>query len=257
MYSSIWHIIRLTRSAKLDILAWLHFLQMFNGKSLILDEKWLSSTISLYTDSATTNGYAAVYGSQWLNGGWPPSWEDSHIPVLELYPIVAALKTWGNILSNSCVMFHCDNKHKAVVDIINNTSGKDPVIMILVRQFVALTMTYYVMYKACHVPGVKNGIADLHVLSRFQVDEARKLVAPWLDLVPPQLADLEPDTLPQTILFNTYRYLQIQRTFIIMTIVLSSFSKYIHKQFQVDKPIPSHIHCVNHSHPCFCNFIFS
>jgi len=126
-----WHRIRINKDAKMDIAMWLDFLHKYNGISLILEDRWLSSpTISLFTDAATTRGYAGVLGTKWFYGGWPPSCQYLNIAVMELYPIVAAIKLWGHKFSNSCLLLHCDNK--AVVDIINNTSSKDPTLMILV-----------------------------------------------------------------------------------------------------------------------------
>jgi len=171
---------RLNKAAKQDLLAWQLFLRNFNGTSMLLSEKWLSSNqIKLYTDAATSAGYAAVYGGQWFNGTWPPLWQTYHINILELYPVVAALELWGPLLKNSCIMFICDNL--SVVHVINNMTSKDSIMMQLLRRLVVAAMTYNVNLRAQHIPGERNILAD--ALSRFQLDRARQ-AAPWLNQHP-------------------------------------------------------------------------
>ncbi len=177
--------IRLTRESRRDIDAWLVFLQNFNGVSMLLSDVWLSSDkVRLYTDSAMSAGYAAVYGRRWFNGSWPEGWQGYHITVLELYPIVAAVCVCGHILANHCVLFMCDNM--SVVEIINKQSSKDQHVMSLMRRFVIETMEYNILIKCKHVPEKSNIVAD-H-LSRFQVAQARES-QPQLNATPVQLPE--------------------------------------------------------------------
>ena len=112
------HYIRLNKEARADMSAWLQFISSFNGKCLFLPERWTSSeSIKLYTDSAGSFGYAAVFGKYWFNGRWPENWKNVHIAFLELFPIVAALEIWGKLLANHCILFLSDNI--AVVEVIN------------------------------------------------------------------------------------------------------------------------------------------
>ena len=58
------HHIRLTKDTKDDLRVWLQFLDLFNGKSFFLAEIWeTSNTLELYTDSAGSKGYGAVFGN--------------------------------------------------------------------------------------------------------------------------------------------------------------------------------------------------
>ena len=182
------HRIRLTQEARADLQAWCTFLNDYNGKSLFLHERWLSSnTLKLYTDAAANYGYAAVFGSAWFYGAWPDGWYKYSIAVLELFPIVAAMELWGHRLRNHCIILYCDNR--SVVDILNSQTSKDKYIMILLKRFIIVCMKHNVLFKSEHIQGKLNVIADK--LSRFQIAEAQS-EAPWLQ---PQ-----PTLLPESIL---------------------------------------------------------
>ncbi len=187
------HHIRLNKEARLDIQACKLFLQSFNGEALLLEQRWTNSDkLALYTDAATTAGYAAVFKNLWFMGHWPRSWSTFHIAILELYPIVVAVNLWGAQLANKCIIFHCDNE--AVVFIINRQTSKDCILMSLVRKLVLCCMKFNILIQARHIPGLYNITADK--LSRFQVKEARR-ATPILDRHPVQLP---PSLLPDNIL---------------------------------------------------------
>lgn len=176
------HHVRIDKEAQKDLRAWDSFLESFNGKTLLLKQIWNSSDIfNLYTDSAKSCGYAAVFGDHWCAGPWPDNL-NHHITLLELYPIVLALKLWGYKLQDKCVEFYTDNL--AVVYIINNQTSKDNTIMTLVRLLVLRCLKYNILFCAKHIPGKFNVTADL--LSRFQVQAARRH-KPTLEQQPLQL----------------------------------------------------------------------
>ena len=181
--------VRLNKEAKADIGAWSEFLQGYNRSSLFLDNAWVSSnTLHLYTNAASSGGYAAVLGSNWFAGAWPESWRSHNIALLELYPIVVAVQLWGQKWKNHCILFLCDNE--AIVAVINKQTCLDVYIMVLVRELVMSCLKYNILFKAKHIPGKTNIVADL--LSRLQVLKARQ-VAPWLSPVP---TTLPPHLLP-------------------------------------------------------------
>jgi len=81
------------------------------------------------------------------------------------------------------------------VHIIHSQSSRDPLIMTLVRLIVGASMTHNILFRATHVPGKQNVIADL--LSRFQSQKARQL-APWLRPNPTALpARFNPESILQ------------------------------------------------------------
>ena len=184
------HHIRLTVDAKNDVLVWLQFLDSFNGKSFFLTDVWeTSNTLELYTDSAGSRGYGAVFGTHWLYGKWPPSWHDLNIATLELFPIVIALHIWGPKIANTCIILFTDNA--ALVDIINKQTSKDKVIMIFVRSLVLCCLKFNILFRSRHIPGFLNARADC--LSRFQVDEFKALT-PDADVLPTSVPE---DLLPE------------------------------------------------------------
>ena len=111
------HHIRLTQQVKMDLAIWLEFFSSFNGRSFFLRELTVSSdSLQLYTDASGSIGYGAVCDSQWFYGVWPASWRHYNITALELYPIVAAVVTWGVSWKNRSICFYTDNeadRHRA------------------------------------------------------------------------------------------------------------------------------------------------
>lgn len=161
--------VRLNKGVRADLSMWLSFMQSFNGKCMFLQDNWSNSeTINLFTDAASTLGFAAVFGKEWLAEMWPDHLKDFHINILELFPVVLAIEIWGNKMANHKIMFYSDNM--ATVNVINNMTSKDPVMMSLVRRLVLSCMQKNILFRSRHVPGKSNLVAD-H-LSRFQLQEA-------------------------------------------------------------------------------------
>lgn len=184
------HHIRLTKAAKDDLWVWLQFLELYNGKSFFLEDIWeTSNSLELYTDSAGSRGYGAVFGNHWFYGAWPQAWQSINIATLELFPIVVALHIWGPTISNKCVILFTDNA--ALVDIINKQTSKDKGIMVLVRSLVLCCMRFNILFRSRHIPGFLNKKADY--LSRFQVEEFKALT-PDADLFPTAVPE---DLLPE------------------------------------------------------------
>ena len=166
------HFIRLTRSVKEDLRVWSSFLTDFNCKSFFLDDQWTNSAkLSLFTDSAGSLGFGAIFGINWCYGQWPVNWVGLNIAILEFYPIVLSLYLWGSHLKNRCVLFFTDNE--ALVYVINKQSCRDPSLMSFVRKLVALCLKYNILFRAKHIPGVHNTLAD--ALSRLQVSTFKQL----------------------------------------------------------------------------------
>ena len=186
------HYVTLNSEARADLYAWQLFLHSFNGKSMFLEQKFLSSqTIKLYTDASSELGFAVIFGKKWVAGSWHKHFTSADITLLELYPLVLATDMFGKYFANYCILFMTDNF--GVVDIINKTTSKNRPIMKLVRQLVLACLKYNILFRSRHIPGYQNVIAD-H-LSRLQIDKARQM-APWLDVAPARIPEsLRPEVL--------------------------------------------------------------
>ena len=131
-------------------------------------------SLQLYTDAAGSIGYGAVCDSQWFYGVWPESWRHYNITALELYPIVAAVVTWGVSWKNRSICFYTDNE--VLVSVINRQTSREKTVMTLLRKLVLRCLFFNILFTAKHVAGRDNPLADK--LSRFQISEFRAM-APW------------------------------------------------------------------------------
>ena len=183
--------IRLTRSVKADLNVSLSFLSQYNCKSLFLPDVWNNSDkLSLYTDAAGSIGFGALFGNNWCYGSWPDNWIGKNIAILEFYPIVLSLSLWREQLSNQCVLFFTDNE--ALVHVINKQSCRDPSLMSFVRKLVSICLEHNILFKAKHIPGAHNALADS--LSRLQVASFRKMAPVTMCQSP---TEIPPHLLPQ------------------------------------------------------------
>ncbi|XP_069131881.1 uncharacterized protein [Argopecten irradians] len=167
------HYVRSTRQAKADLRTWQVFLNSFNGVSMFLADRWvLASTLHFFTD-ASNLGFGATFNNAWCFGSWPKEFLLYHITIKEFFAIVLAIEIWGPALKNQCVILHCDNMaNMAVVEIINKQTSRDSTLMKLTRRFVVASLRDNILFKAQHIPGKHNILAD-H-LSRLQVDLFRQ-----------------------------------------------------------------------------------
>ncbi|XP_072171827.1 uncharacterized protein [Diadema setosum] len=97
------HKIRITRGARADLLAWLHFLSEFNGRVLFVEPHiWNTPDLQFYTDASGSIGFGVYFSGKWTQGRWPagvgtPKYS---IALLEFFPIVVGLQLWGADLAN-------------------------------------------------------------------------------------------------------------------------------------------------------------
>jgi hypothetical protein len=96
-----------------------------------------------------------------------------------------ALLIWAPNYQNKKILFRTDNS--ALVSIINKRTSKSKRVMQLIRPLVLATMQSNIQFKAEHVPGIENEIADS--LSRFQFHRFHRL-APR--------ASKDPEKIPST-----------------------------------------------------------
>ena len=154
------------------MLVWQTFLPGFNGRSFFLSDDWYDShQLWLYTDASGTLGFGASFGRHWCYGEWPDSWRHRDIAYLEFYPVVLSLHLWGHEMQNRRVLFFTDNE--ALVHAINKQSCRDKDLMFFVRELVLVCLRRNVQFKAKHISGLHNKLADS--LSRLQLQTFKQL----------------------------------------------------------------------------------
>ena len=105
-----------------------------------------------------------------------------HITFLEFVPIVLGFYLWSVNLQNKILLLHVDNL--ALVEILNQKTSKNKRVMVLMRELVLLSLKFNIQFKAVHVKGCMNQLAD--AISRLQLDRFT-LLAPWADCHPCQV----------------------------------------------------------------------
>ena len=130
--SSLDSTVTLTDSFSKDIVWWHSFIESWNGRSFFMSPKWLPNTaLQLYTDSAGSVGYGAYFQGHWFNGKWCTGDMSKSIQWKELYPIVLAAATWGQLWTRKRILFLCDNE--AVVHSLTSGTSRSPDVMDLLR----------------------------------------------------------------------------------------------------------------------------
>ncbi|XP_053558364.1 uncharacterized protein LOC128649240 [Bombina bombina] len=172
--------IRLSSDMKEDLKIWQIFLEDFNGSLLIQEAGWSDDQLCLFTDASGAHGFGAFLNGKWCAGAWPEVWVEwgltRNLTFLELFLLVVALRIWPEHLRDKRVCFHSDNL--GVVWAINRLTANSPAVIRLLRAFVLECLRCNVSWRAVHVPGRLNVIADS--LSRFQWDRFRE-AAPGAD----------------------------------------------------------------------------
>ncbi len=188
------HFIRLRSEVKNDLRVWLGFLSSFNGVYFFRNEVWENSIkLKLFTDAAGAIGFGAIFGNAWCYGEWPPHWLHRNIAFLEFFPIVLSLCLWGQKMRNQSILFFTDNE--ALVHVINKQSCRDKTLMVFVRKLVSICLDNNILFRAKHIPGTHNTLADC--LSRLQVQTFQKLAPASMNPFPTDIPlHLQPQSWP-------------------------------------------------------------
>ena len=110
------------------------------------------------------------------NGEWPDSWRHRNIAILEFYPIVLSMYLWGSEMSNRQILFFTDNE--ALVHVINKQPCRD-------KQLMLVCLTNNIVFKAKHIPGLQNKLADS--LSRLQLQTFKQLAPAYMHQTPMEI----------------------------------------------------------------------
>ncbi|XP_067323909.1 uncharacterized protein [Anolis sagrei] len=182
------HHIRVTLAIKADLRIWLQFLRHFNGISFWRQELMIKDALKVSSDASGAIGFGVYFNGHWCAERWPDDWHrlkiTSDLTFLEFFPILVAVSLWGESFANSTVHFWCDNM--ATVQVINTLTSKSPRVMNAIRQFVLQCLNLNILFRAFHIAGLDNTLAD--ALSRFQMERFRQL-APAADVQPERMPD--------------------------------------------------------------------
>ena len=83
-------------------------------------------------------------------------------------------------MRNRCILFFTDNE--ALVHVINKQSCRDKALMFFMRKLVLVCLQTNILFKAKHVKGVHNTLADS--LSRSQVENFKRLAPAHMEHYP-------------------------------------------------------------------------
>ena len=87
-------------------------------------------------------------------------------------------------MRNRCILFFFTD-NESLVHVINKQSSKEKSLMFFVRKLVLICLEYNIVFKAKHIAGVKNRLADS--LSRLQVQSFKQLAPAHMDKLPTKI----------------------------------------------------------------------
>ena len=150
----------LNQEACSDLAWWRHFVEHWNGVSLLQLSQALTASANVFIDDSGRISCGAVWGNLWLQGIWPPAWDNVVIMVKELVPVVLACALWGKHWAGQLVHFHVDNM--SVVAALTKDSSKEPsgIVMHLLWCLSFIAAHFQFQYEVFHVPGTLNTLAD-------------------------------------------------------------------------------------------------
>ena len=91
-----------------------------------------------------------------------------------------SLYLWDQAIRNRCILFFADNE--SLVHVINKQSSKDKSLMFFVRKLILICLEYNIVFKAKHIAGAKNRLADSSY--RLQVQYFKQFAPANMDKLP-------------------------------------------------------------------------
>ncbi|MEW8546115.1 MAG: hypothetical protein AB2693_21555 [Candidatus Thiodiazotropha sp.] len=140
-----------------DIEWWSHFMQMFNGRSAVLDQQPI---ICAFTD-ACEDAAGASFGTDWLYFNWHTDWPEVahfHINEKEVIAVTLAAQRWAPLWKNKRIIIHSDNS--VTVASVNKGTSKNKVIMQCLRHLFWLSASFNFHLSCRYLPGIYNVAAD-------------------------------------------------------------------------------------------------
>lgn len=165
-----------------DLEWWESLLSHWNGSS-----RWINGADLVSFSDASNLGFGFHCGSNMRAGAWPRAARDRHINWKELRAIELSCAEFGPLWAGRRVLFACDNK--TAVDILNAGSSRNDALAECLRRIAMLAALYDFDFRAVHIPGAVNVLAD--ALSRSVLssssDDWPSLYLSLLDSAPSSL----------------------------------------------------------------------
>ena len=113
-----------------------------------------NENVQLFTDSSGCFGFGIYFIGQWSSAAWLTLWHEmgltNDITLLKLFPIIVAIRIWGNDLRNKKIRFFCDNM--SVVYIIIKFQAN----LRLGRYLTLFCLKFNIVVKSSHIEGEIN-----------------------------------------------------------------------------------------------------
>ena len=153
------HWVRLNQAFRSDLRWWDLYLKDWNGIAICGSVVQRPPASTITSDASGRWGCGAFTDEgDWFQFRWPEIWDQVHITVKEMLPIVVACAVWGHRWQGCTVRCLCDNA--AVVAILKSGTSREPLAMHLMRCLFFFTASYQLILIPKHLPGKQNVAAD-------------------------------------------------------------------------------------------------
>ena len=153
------HRIRLNKGFRSDLQWWHRFLPSWNGTGMMSAVARCGFVATVTSDASGSWGCGAFASTgEWFQLKWPDHWQERHITVKELLPVVLSIAIWGYMWRGGAVRCRCDNA--AVVAILRSGTSKNEHVMHLIRSLFFLAAGHNLSIVGEHIPGKINRAAD-------------------------------------------------------------------------------------------------
>ena len=151
------HRVRVTPGVRKDLLWWSNFIDTFNGRSTLLDQRPIECVFS----DACDEGAGGSFGGDWFYFNWSQDWPKAanfHINEKEVAAVAIAAYRWAPFWRNKHIIIYSDNT--VTVSALNKGTCRNPEIMKCIRSLFWLSAKLNFHLSAKYLPGVKNIAAD-------------------------------------------------------------------------------------------------
>ena len=176
--------VKLTDDSRKDILWWKHYLDTFNGISMIVNEDPIPLSLEQLLDDphqvcagdATPTGGGAWHGHEYWSQDLPIVLQDILIPIhiKEFWVLIVSAKQWGDTWSGRSIVLYCDND--SVCDTITYKKPKDPAMLSLLREFLHVVVSKKFFPVIRKINTKVNEMAD-HISRRYDEESAAQVFA--------------------------------------------------------------------------------